>query len=260
MWQWGCATRCSVIGYWFRVTGYTGSIFVKSLKIYNFCSECLIRVLFEESESWERVLSFKIGFSTWKRIFFYVMVLKCIIIFMCWCDVILNALWLLVMSYADVVKLYNMCLMHDSQYWRCTLTMVVGHCAWSFCCMHSCCWTNGPLLVNLKSHYMDWSASWFGRWWNQWVIIRDEGNTLVALILGGGDRSSELECSHIGTACIESSWWVSLHCTLVQFVVVLDGWLCCYHVEWLLCCYHVWIVVVMMLFHMDSCDVAIMCG
>ena len=57
------------------------------------------------------------------------MVLECIILFMWLCDITLNALFLLVMLYVDVVELYNMFLMHDGQYWRCTLTMEVSLCA-----------------------------------------------------------------------------------------------------------------------------------
>ena len=55
------------------------------------------------------------------------MVLKCIVMFMWWCDITLYALLLLVMLDVDVVELYNMCLMHNGQYWWCTLTMEVGH-------------------------------------------------------------------------------------------------------------------------------------
>lgn len=125
------------------------------------------------------------------------MVLSCI---MC--------VWCMIASIGGVHWLWWWVIVHD----------VVVACI--ICCMHSCCWENGLLLVSLKSYCVDWDGSWFWRWWNQWVIIGGDGNELVALILGAEDRSGEPECSCIGTICIESSCWVSLHCILVAFVIV----------------------------------------
>jgi hypothetical protein len=153
-----------------------------------------------------------------------VIVLIYIILFMRWPDITLNALLLLIMLYVKFVELYNICLMHDGQYWWHILTMEVSLCAWCCCCMHSCCWIKGQLLVNLKSHCVDEAGSWFRRWWNQWDVIGGDGSELMTLILGGDDLSGEPERSRIGTTCIESSCWVSLHYTLVAYVMVLVGY------------------------------------
>lgn len=153
---------------------------MKTLKIHNFCFECLIRVPFKASEIWEHVISFKIGFSTWKWIFFCVMVLKFIVMFMWWRGISLNTLWLLVMLYVDVIELYNICLMHDGKYWRCILTMVMGHCEWCCCCMYNILHSfmlldKWPIVGEPKiplcglgrlliSEMME-SASHYQRWW-----------------------------------------------------------------------------------------------
>jgi hypothetical protein len=185
------------------------------------------------------------------------MVLIWIILFMWWCDITLNALLLLIMLYVDVVELYNMCLMHDVQYWRCILTMKVSHCAWYCCCMYSM--LHAFMLLNRLSVFGEsqillygFSSSRFWRWWNQWVIIGGDANELVALILGGEDRSGEPGCSRIGTTCIESSCWVSL-----QYIDCI-----CYYVGWLimllLCCM---VVMLLLCVHSRCVDyVELCCG
>lgn len=157
--------------------------------------------------------------------------LICIETFMWWCDITLNALLLLIMLYVHVIELYNMCLMHDGQYWWCTLTMQMGHYAWVYYCMY--CMLHAFVLLDSwlvvgepQIPLCGLDDSWFWRWWNRWDVIRGDGDELMTLILRGEDQSGEPECSR---------WyhmhWVGLLSLIALYIgciyYYVDGWLCC---------------------------------